>query len=355
MTCCPSGEPFYLATSPNKRLVTDILHRGNAALFAQGEASIMKAYVSQSKDDALLRQSSSGGVFTLLAREVFSKGGVVYGAAWLDGRIRHVKAENEEDLAALRGSKYLKSYLGDSFNEIKSLLAQGVTVLFSGTPCQATSLYTFLGGGAPNLTIVDLVCHGVPEENVWEAYTARFPSPPEAVSFRDKTGGWREFSIRLEFQNGEVYLKNHRKDPFMMAYLANICLKKACHHCTCNGAGKKADITLGDDWGGLLTGGRDKGSSVVLAHTAKGEALFEAVSGHTRFEGTTYERVIAGNQVLCAPTKAHPKRDVFLRTVTADNFDMLVNLWCRTPLKARLRRAVGKLLAWRKFFLKARG
>jgi coenzyme F420-reducing hydrogenase beta subunit len=323
-------------------LVTDILHKGNATLFAQGETSIMKAWVCQSKDGELLRQSSSGGVF--LAREIFARGGVVYGAAWLGGRVRHVKATNEEELLVLRGSKYLQSDLGGSFDEIKNLLAQNVTVLFSGTPCQAASLVSFLGGEHPALTVVDLVCHGVPEEKAWDAYAARFPSLPKTVSFRDKTKGWREFSMRVTFDNGEIYLKSHRKDPFMMAYLANICLKKACHSCVCNGTGKKADITLGDDWGGILAGGGDKGSSVILAHTAKGESLFEAVSGQTRFEGTTYARVTAGNQVLTTPTKAHPRREEFLEAVTAGNFDKLVRRWCRPPLKARLRRAAGKLL-----------
>jgi coenzyme F420-reducing hydrogenase beta subunit len=152
-----------------------------------------------------------------------------------------------------------------------------------------------------------------------------------------------------------VYLKSHKKDPFMMAYLADICLKKACHRCVSNGAGKKADITLGDDWGGILAGGGDKGSSVVLAHTAKGEALFEAVSVQTRFEGTAYERVAEGNRVLLTPVKAHPKRDEFLEIVTAGNFDSLVKRWCRPPLKARLRRAAGKILAPLRSLLRARG
>jgi coenzyme F420-reducing hydrogenase beta subunit len=306
---------------------------------------VMKAYVSQSKDDALLLKSSSGGVFSLLAREIFSRGGVVYGAAWLDGRVRHIKAANEEELSALRGSKYLKSDLGNTFDEIKELLTQGATVLFTGTPCQAVSLSSFIGGGKDeNLIIMDIICHGTPEEKAWDAYASRFPSVPAAVSFRDKTNGWRDYSLRFTFENGDVYFKNHKKDPFMRAYLSDICLRKACHCCTANSSGKKADITLGDDWGGILAGGGGKGSSVVLAHTVKGESLFDAVSGQTRFEGTTFERAAMGNPSLSAPAKPHPKRDEFLAEVSGDNFDKLVNRWCRRPMKVRLRRAVGRCL-----------
>ncbi len=42
----------------------------------------MAVYAAQSKDDDLRMKSSSGGIFTLLARQVFAKGGIVYGAAY---------------------------------------------------------------------------------------------------------------------------------------------------------------------------------------------------------------------------------------------------------------------------------
>ncbi|MDR1668606.1 MAG: Coenzyme F420 hydrogenase/dehydrogenase, beta subunit C-terminal domain, partial [Oscillospiraceae bacterium] len=253
-------------------------------------------FVCQSGDDALLRESSSGGVFTHLARSVLSRGGAVFGAAFIGGQCRHICARTEEELAPLRGSKYLQSELGDTFGQAKTLLEQGTPVLFSGTPCQIAALAATFGH--PNLTTLDLVCHGVPERKAWEAYAARFPAPPVSASFRDKTEGWRRFSVRFTFPGGTEYRKNLTEDPFMRAYLANLCLRKACHQCKFNTSAKKADITLGDDWGGLLPNTGDKGASVVLLHTPKGEALFETVRNAVRAEKTQFAALTAANQVL---------------------------------------------------------
>ena len=51
---------------------------------------------AQAKDEALRGQSSSGGVFTLLAREVIRQGGVVFGAAFDEAlHVEHIGAFDE--------------------------------------------------------------------------------------------------------------------------------------------------------------------------------------------------------------------------------------------------------------------
>lgn len=68
-------------------------------------------YAANADDTALRLASSSGGVFTLLARSVLAKGGIVFGVAW-DSEFRGarvVSAENEEQLVSLRGSKYVQA------------------------------------------------------------------------------------------------------------------------------------------------------------------------------------------------------------------------------------------------------
>ena len=297
-------------------------------------------YVCQSFDETLLRESSSGGVFTHLARSVLSRGGAVFGAAFVEGECRHICARTEEELAPLRGSKYLQSNLRDTLQQAKTLLSQGVPVLFSGTPCQIAALAAMEDD--PNLTTVDLICHGVPERKAWDAYIGRFPALPVAASFRDKTEGWRCYSIRLTFPDGTVYRKNHTDDPFLRAYGANLCLRKACHQCKFNTGAKKADITLGDDWGGVLPNGGDRGTSVVLLHTPKGEALFEAIKDQVRAEKSDFQTIAAANQVLLEPVKPHPKREEFMETVTGENFDALVKQWCKPSLKQRVKRFLGK-------------
>ena len=57
----------------------------------------------QAKDEALRGQSSSGGVFTLLAREVIRQGGVVFGAAFDEVlHVEHIGAFDESELSGMR-------------------------------------------------------------------------------------------------------------------------------------------------------------------------------------------------------------------------------------------------------------
>lgn len=58
-----------------------------------------------SNDEAVLLQSSSGGAFTLLSEKFIAEGGVVFGAAWDENIVRHVRIDTIEELSRLRGSK----------------------------------------------------------------------------------------------------------------------------------------------------------------------------------------------------------------------------------------------------------
>ena len=98
-------------------------------------------------NEALRGQSSSGGVFTLLAREVIRQGGVVFGAAFDETlHVEHIGAFDESELSGMRGSKYVQSDATDAIGNAVSLLKRDIPVLFSGTPCQISGLMAALGG-----------------------------------------------------------------------------------------------------------------------------------------------------------------------------------------------------------------
>jgi len=62
-------------------------------------------YAAHAKDPEIRLQSSSGGVFTLLAKEILSRGGVVFGARYDNSfSVFHSYTEAEEGLAVFRGS-----------------------------------------------------------------------------------------------------------------------------------------------------------------------------------------------------------------------------------------------------------
>ena len=106
----------------------------------------IECFAAVNEDQQIRPDSSSGGVFTLLAQRVIASGGVVFGARFdVDWRVVHDYTDTVEGLGAFRGSKYVQSMLGDNYIKAEQFLKQGRAVLFSGTPCQIDGLKHYLG------------------------------------------------------------------------------------------------------------------------------------------------------------------------------------------------------------------
>lgn len=103
------------------------------------------AYMLKAKDKDIVRKSSSGGIFTLLADEIIRQNGVVYGARYNYEKERLEHASSDDcSLDDLRKSKYIESYSGDIFKDVRKQLIEGRKVLFCGTPCQIEGLHKYL-------------------------------------------------------------------------------------------------------------------------------------------------------------------------------------------------------------------
>ena len=144
--------------------VCPILHQGEPQ-------KPLKVYAAKNLNEEIRRQSSSGGIFTLLAEQVIQEGGVVFGARFDENwEVKHDYTETIEGLAVFRGSKYVQSRIEDNYKKAEEFLKQGRKVLFSGTPCQIAGLKRFLRKEYEELLTVDFVCHGVPSPGVWRKY-----------------------------------------------------------------------------------------------------------------------------------------------------------------------------------------
>ncbi len=143
-------------------------------------------------DDDELMLSSSGRAFSVLARRVIARGGVVYGHAFDDGlHVGCVRAESFDELSAMRGSKYVQSDMSDAIASVGRDLGAGREVLFSGTPCQVDGLLAFLGGPQDGLLTVDIICHGVPSQAFFaDCMGEEFSDRLLSLRFRDKREGW---------------------------------------------------------------------------------------------------------------------------------------------------------------------
>ncbi|MEG1661421.1 MAG: polysaccharide pyruvyl transferase family protein, partial [Clostridiales bacterium] len=193
------------------------------------------AFAAAAKDEQLLTQSSSGGLFTLLATQILAQGGMVAGAAFDQNfQLHHILIDTVADLARLRGSKYLQSDITDCYQLIGDALAENKPILFCGTPCQTAALRNCFSE-ANHLYLVSVICHGVPSPNVFQQYLQelqiKLGSAITAINFRDKTLGWQQFSFTATAENGQTYRALHSEDSFMKLFLGNACLRSSCHNC----------------------------------------------------------------------------------------------------------------------------
>lgn len=283
--------------------------------------------------DEVRAVTSTAGFFLLSAQKTIQENGVVYGAAWTDDwRVHHIGVEKQEDLDLLCGSKYLQSDVEDSYRKVVKELKKGRKVLFSGCPCQIAGLYGYLQHKEyPNLTTIEIICHGVPSPKAFKKYLdENFQiGKIDKINFRDKSVfGWRS-TATISFKDQETYRKNEREDPFYKGFLPCMILRKSCSVCSFSRLPRQADITVGDFWG---IGARDKswddgkGTQVVLVNNKKGESLFEQlIPVMKRYEKFPLEVATEVNKTILHPFEAHPGRKHFFSSMDIKPFNALVD------------------------------
>lgn len=238
-----------------------------------------------SAEEKLLYDSSSGGIFTLLAEHVLKAGGYVAGAAFDDKFcVNHIIIHNMKELDALRRSKYLQSSTGDTFQRVKGLLEEEKYVLYSGCPCQIAGLLRFLGKGYEKLYTVDVLCHGVPSPKLFQEHLRNSYGGTEKiedVEFRSREG-WGTL-LRVKLKNGEAKTSYIDKSVYLQSFLRDINLRASCFQCQYSRLPRQGDITIGDLWAAgemKLSFEYKKGVSAVLLNNEKGRMLFrESLSG----------------------------------------------------------------------------
>lgn len=311
-------------------------------------------YAAYSTDEELRKNSSSGGMFGLLARKILDLGGAVFGAGFdNDFKVVHKCAVDIKELPELYGSKYVQSDLKNSFSLAKQYLDEGKTVLFSGTPCQIGGLKNYLGKAYDNLFTVDFICHGVPAPMAWEKYKEKRLSESDAeikaVSFRDKNFGWKHYSLRVDFKNEKIYTKININDSYLKSFILNLTLRDSCISCAFKGKEGVSDITLADFWGieNYIDSGEyvsDKGVSAVIVRNEKGKNLFNSCS-EIILKDVSIDKVISGNPSLVKSVNENPLRQKFMDKMLIKDYDALVKKYCGTGIFAKIKRFAARIFA----------
>lgn len=260
-------------------------------------------YAAYTKDENLRLKSSSGGIFTELAKPIIAVGGVVFGCVWERPQLVaiHAKAETLEELAEMRGSKYVQSDLRETFREAKATLTAGRQVLFSGTPCQIAGLNAFLGKPYENLLTVEIICHGVPSPAVFDAYKTRLSRAKKRITdvvFRRKNPWWRQGDFVAECEDIVIGQEWYLKNAYVKAFLSDLCLRPSCARCQAKNGRSGADLTIADFWGVERVCPElddNRGTSLVIVHSARGCEAWQQVDHGLNVREVPFEAALAGN------------------------------------------------------------
>lgn len=266
------------------------------ALVEDAELHFPQVYAVKNKNDEIRKMSSSGGVFYELAMAVINDGGIVFGADWNERfDVNHVAANSEEDVKKLMRSKYVQSHMDGVYDKVRTYLESGIRVLFTGTPCQIYGLRKYLNNQFDEkLICVGIICHGVPKNAAWRKYLSLLEEKygkTKEVTFRDKTNGWKDWKIRICFED-EEYIANWQDDSYYTDFLKNDSLLESCFACNSKYHLKNLDMIIGDFWRYESKEDNfddDKGLSAVIVLTRVGERIWNNIESQFKTEKSDFK------------------------------------------------------------------
>lgn len=299
-----------------------------------------KCYASWDLDELSRKKSTSGGLATLLAKTIVANGGVAYlcSSKIINNRICHIRISDLETIEECRGSKYVQSFLGESFLQIKQDLLGGRCVFFVGSPCQVSGLKNYLGKDYDGLITVDLVCHGTPSILFLQQHLKNCFQEGNVISFR----GVGEYKLRLFKNSKELFSNPAYKDYYYVGFNASISINEECLKCKYSTPERVGDLTLGDFWGlGRIVPFEHSvknGCSLLVVNNKKGAMFIECIKKNVLLEERDYEEAISGNHNLSKCSRTVLKKELFDQYFLKYGFDKAIKKMCKKTI------AKGKVL-----------
>lgn len=313
-----------------------------------------KAYIVNNKNDEIRKDSTSGGAFTPIAEYVLNQGGVVYGAAFdKNYNVVHTYVDNKESLTILRGSKYVQSFLGDTFKQVKDLLNDNRIVCFSGTPCQIEGLKKFLQKDYKNLITVDVMCHAVPSPLVWKKYLNYEASKLKGkkikkVLFRDKSKYGYKYSTMTIKTDKDEYSRGVESDPYLRAFFCDLSDRPSCYDCKFKKQCHVSDFTI---WDCFIVDNfdknldDDKGTSRILINTENGRNTFEKIKGSFNYTEVQTDSLVKNVKEMLQSVEMNEKRTKFFKDLNEMNEEEFFKKWFPDTIKVKVERTARVTMA----------
>lgn len=319
-----------------------------------------QVYAAVNKDDDILKESSSGGIFSSIASYILNNGGYVCGAAFDDNLyLHHILINSKEELYRLRGSKYLASENEGIYAKIRNLLNDGKLVYYTGTGCQVAGLRAFLRKEYENLITSDLVCHGTPSQKMFRAFVTEIEKRHKVklykYAFRDKNvNGWSccsSSSSSMDLATGRnVYIDFDRiQNAYFTAFITGCMNREGCYECPFTETHRCGDITLADYWG-VKKFHKEikafKGVSAIIVNTDKGRDMLNKISDNIELTPSKMEWVALVNANLVKKTSRPERRNTIYYELDNDSYKMIKSFfskshyfkYCKFIIKKHIRK-----------------
>ena len=327
-----------------------------------GNLSTPRVFAAYALEDNTRLDSTSGGVFSVLAEYFFDIGAYVAGAVYDDSfGVKGIVTKDKSLLPRLRSSKYLQSDPKHIFREIKDLLEKGERVFICTTPCQIAGLLNFLRQKYDNLYTCDFICKGVSSPKVFRKYLdaleSKYKSKTKSVKFKfkDERHPWGHLATKIDFDNGKTYVRDKRCDSYLTAFLdTGFTVRPSCFECPFKGFPRYADISLGDFWGiddiMPTVPERWKGYSVVIANNSRGLNLLEKAKSKLYINECELSDATKRNVHLILPYDpkcgwSEESREEFYSDLDRNGYDYVVKKYiseCGLSLLSRIRNRLAR-------------
>ncbi len=293
--------------------------------------ALNKAYVAKHKNAEVLSKSASGGAFqgfvSVLSKQYHDI--VIYGAK-LDENHKVIldAVYSANEAAVFSKSKYVQSNANHCYSRVKADLQKNKTVLFTGLPCQVGALRQYLKRDYENLICIDIVCHGVPSQHLFDMYLREVEHKAGGKKivryvFRNKkdiTPHMNSSTVLIEFADKSEKVIDSVFDPYLRMYHGRINYRPSCYKCRFATPQRMGDVTIADGYGANRIKSHlntREGVSLVLPNTEKGAALVEHLKDVMEVYDMDYSLALSLNGCLTTATREPKARSAFISMINS--------------------------------------
>lgn len=350
-----NSEGFYNPIVNNDKCIGCLLCEKSCPILnpIQNNEVSPKAFVTWNRNTDIRHDSSSGGIFSCFADAIIRNGGVVWGAGYNEGMVLVYQCvESEKGLRRIRRSKYVQTFVGNAFQQIKNQLIEGRKVLFCGTPCHVSGLLAFLRlTNLDNLLTLDFICHGVPSSQLFQNYIhwleGKYKDKIVDFNFREKKFGinYNVGTSATFWQLGKKYLYLE-DNSYTLGFCRDLTIHKTCFQCHFRNVFRPSDITMGD----FHTKKRKtfpskeqyKGISCLIVNSSKGEEILKTLN--LDLMGVPLEDIIKANPSY---TKDCESKSIDLKNIVESPYEQIQSRYFRPNIGDRVKTLTMRVLGGR--------